>query len=827
MKIRPPTLASAAVLVGALVFVAIVGVAIVRLVVPRPPPAEARVPPPMGPALTGHLALIIVDGLRVDVANDPERMPEMARRMAEHTSGEIWSGPVSMTSSAILTYATGQRGDIDQIVNNESGSPTPYNDLVRNARAAGLVTACTGDRAWFKFFPGAWTLAHPDPAGVAIDFDYNAEIFEAAHQFVAARPGFTVMHFVTPDHQAHAYGVLSERYRAHIRAFDRTLTELLDAIPKDTTVFITSDHGATDTGTHGSDTPIQRRSPIVAYGPGIVAHRQEGRPLDQVDIPSTFAALLGISAPAHGRGHILVDWLDLPDVERARLACADLARLARYAASVLDPADPLLRQAEGACAASAPRDRIDAAMRSARALDEAVGRDGGKASALGWLVPATALLLALLLAIVALGRRLRERAGTAAVTTAIVLVSLGVSVLLTHSLELLPGRWPNPVRAILYVAANAVLLAAVLRPRAALAWVDRRVALGLALVPGLLVVTPTKTTQPEAFALAAVIAAVALTIGIPPPPPAGRWQTGRARLALVAVLVLALVPLSFQESNFVPKAIASSPIALRATAWLAIALLAAATARRGTASGFEAGAGAFAAALSLELRGVAPAQVCIAAWLGLPFAAIAAARAGRRGLAELLALASYAWVAREAEIPILIATYVVAAEVGAAFARSARPPRPSVVVGIVTFLFGWTYVQRIGVQTGIDFASFDWGAGAFRQAGVSIVRIGAALTYKHCFARAALIYAVLAPLRQDLRSWVARGLLVAELVRVAALTAMLYVCRDSFWTSLRVIGDVPHALAAVVVAAAACVLVDGEEAATELAPAVAPHEERG
>ena len=33
--------------------------------------------------------------------------------MADKRSGEIWSGPVSMTSSAILTYATGQRGNIE------------------------------------------------------------------------------------------------------------------------------------------------------------------------------------------------------------------------------------------------------------------------------------------------------------------------------------------------------------------------------------------------------------------------------------------------------------------------------------------------------------------------------------------------------------------------------------------------------------------------------------------------------------------------------------------------------------------------------------------
>lgn len=174
-------------------------------------------------------------------------------------------------------------------------------------------------------------------------------------------------------------------------------------------------------------------------------------------------------------------------------------------------------------------------------------------------------------------------------------------------------------------------------------------------------------------------------------------------------------------------------------------------------------------------------------------------------LAELSALASWTWVSRDAEVPLVAATLVVALEVGAALGRelATRPVRPSLVLGVVTFLFAWGFVQRLGVQLGLDFTHFDCGAGAFRDAGASFSRVAAAVVYKHLVPRALLYAAVLAPLAPAWRGPVARGALVAELARAATLLVALYVERHSFWVAMRAIGDEPHALMAVLVAAGA------------------------
>lgn len=833
-----PIRRAALILTGAITFAVALVILVVRLVIPPPVPVSVPVPPPLGPALTRHLVLVIVDGLRYDVATDPSFMPDFARRMSERRSAEIWSGVVSMTSSAIMTYGTGQRGDVEQIIRNEAASPVVHNDLIKNARGAGLVTACTGDRTWFRLYPGRWDLSRPDPSGVAIDVDYNAEIFAAARDMLRhdPRPNLAIFHFVTPDHQAHAYGVFSKRYRAHIQGFDRDLSALIAEIPPDTTIIVTSDHGAADSGTHGTDTPVQRRSPLVAWGPGIAPRQPPGappeRPLDQIDLPGTLAALLGVPPPAHGRGHVLVDLLDLDDDRRAALACADLARLAAYTRATLGDAPLAAAGVDPACAAApSPRERITLAAAAASALDSAFS-EAHITGRFAWLAVAIVLAAALALA-AAMVRDVTPRLPACALGLSLV----ALAVFAIFIIERLPYRLPDTVRAIGYIAANVALFIGVLRPRAAAALLDRRPLLGAALLPGLLAISETKTTQPESFVVAVVIAGFALTAGLPratataPLLPAGRLRARAPRLLLVALLLLTLTPLVYRESAFLPKALVATPertLALAVASILAFAWLrhrAHAAASRALPLPALAALTALAAAC-LVLRRMAPAPICIAGWLGLGvLAPLVFFRGGRLASVELLALGSYAWVSRDAEIPFLLVTYVIAAEVGEALrgeGSGGAAITPSSALLVATFLFAWTYVQRVGVQLGLDFSNFDWGAGAFRQENVSIVRIGAALIYKHGLARAAVLAAVLAPLGPRLRVEAARGLFLAELARAAMLATLLYVCRDSYWTALRAVGDVPHALVAVIVAAAAYLAATAAAGRTEAGAASAP-----
>ncbi|HRI63663.1 MAG TPA: alkaline phosphatase family protein [Polyangium sp.] len=802
------------VFLGALTFVVAVLLMTVRLVIPPPVPPAVPVPVAAGPALTQHLVFIIIDGLRYDVALDRAAMPFLSRQMAEHRSAEIWCGTVSVTSSAVLTYGTGQRGDLEQIIKNELGTPVVFNDLIGNAKSGGLLTASAGARVWLKLYPNRWDYMHPDPPGVALDVDHNAEIFAASREFLHAspRPNFSVHHFIAPDHQGHAHGTFSDKYRAHIRAFDKQLESMIAELPDDTTLIITSDHGAAASGTHGTDTPEQRRSPLVAFGPGIAKGGvANALPLDQVDLAGTMAALLGIPAPAHGRGHVLVDWLDMDDEHRAKIACGDLARLSTYTRAAIRGGAAVVEQAEKACTQGNARTRIEAAAVAAKRLDQEIG-ESRIASRYAWLAPPVVLILALALALFVVGRGIQF--GKASLV-GIGLITFAISTV--YSIELLPGRLPDIVRVIGYLTINGAFFWGVFRRHAAAGFLDARPFLGAALMPGLVVVSETKTTQPESFILAIVLLSFALLAGLPQKTGVQPIDARRAspyRLVTALLVLIALIPVGISEKGFIPTFFDNSPKVLFLFASGSIALFA--TLGKSAEPDYQLnpfkqmGLVAIAVA-SLWMRRMAPAPICLAGWLGLGVAAaMLAIQGGRRAYVELLALGSFAWVSRDAELPLFVATYVIARYLGDALRGAGAgegPIAPSLVLSVVTFLFAWTYVQRVAIQLGLNFDAMDWGAGGFRQQGVSFWRIAFAVFYKHSLARAFLLAAVLIPLAPRLRVACIRGILLCEITRTAMLTAMLHVCRHSFWTTIRVIADAPHALSAVIVTAGAYVVI--------------------
>ncbi|MCC6528305.1 MAG: alkaline phosphatase family protein [Polyangiaceae bacterium] len=830
-------------LTAALAALHVVGV--VRVALPPPPPAELAPVAAGHPPLARRLVLVIVDGLRYDFGTDPSIVPQFAAEMRARSSAMVIAGPVSMTSSAVLAYATGQPGDLDQVVENETAHATRWNHLFANARAAGLRLAAAGDMAWFTLIPASvWDLAHPDPQGLAIDVDYNDEILGAAYEFLRADPlpDFMIFHFVSPDHQGHAHGVHSEAYRRHIREFDDKLGRLLAALPADATVFVTSDHGAADDGKHGSDTPLMRRSPLYAYGPGIVAGLHPDEPIDQLDLAATFAHLLGVPSPAHGEGHVLARWLDVPPETRAAIACGELERLGRYARAELGAEAAGL---ESSCPDADPEARVDAARARATALAGRLVEAQPADSPAAWLMMAVTVGAGLLLAYawtVGLAARTDEGApGPRFVPSlGVALALVAVAVVLTRSVENLPGTWPNGVRIALLAAGNVAMAVTFALPRRFFAAVDRRAPELGVLVVGVLAATHARHTLAECFVLVAGSALVVLVWAWRRrrTPERAPLSVGRAVLGLACAV--AIWPIGIREGDYWSPWLTGSRAAglagvlgLMALFTLERLVRPAASAPLGTAPSarrvplraaeWAMALGLLAAACAAPfLRSSTPGAVGLTLALALPAVGMWSwARGGWRA-APVGWLAGYAWVARDLEIVALVLTWVLAELAGEVARRleqsrgdpaapatdpARRGVRPALVVVLVAFVFALTYLQRAGVNTHIDFTGIDWAAGTFGDTETTWTRIGAVNVGKYMLARGVVYGLCLAPLGPLYRRRVALGLVVVELGRVVLLTLLLFLCKSSFWTSFRVLGDLPHALMAAVVATIACAVV--------------------
>lgn len=788
-----------ALLLGAVYVLGVVYGVLVLVLRPPPPP---QVPSPQArPALSKHVLLLIVDGLRYDVATDPDAMPRFAEAMHQHRSAEIFAGPISMTSAAIQNYGTGQRGRFAQIVRNINPDPPAFNSWLANAAARGRRLALAGDPAWIEMYGASFSDKRLDPEGVAMDYDFNDRTFASTRELHAKSPDFLVAHFVTPDHQGHVYGIPSARYRKHIHDFDGRLFQLLAEFENDWTVIVTSDHGAADSGTHGADVRVQRRSPIFAYGPGI-APPGEPETLDQSDLAGTLAALLGVPAAAHSQGHLLSSWLAVSPELGADYACSDAER----ALTLLRAEEPARAPALAASLASGcarergAEQRRRAAASVVREVDTILTTAQGYLSFKGCVFLATVLLGASLVAWLLVGR---------AVAVAVVLGVLGASaVALVAGLEHLPGYWPKTIDGALFVLFNLPSLLFLLKPERLIALLDRYSVLAAAIVPGGFAVAYPTNLEPVAFSIC-LVAPLVILLG----QRADSWGVSFRRgetaarlvnIGLIAAWGAALAPAGISASGAY-STLAARELLTFGLGLLLIGLVAWVLLRPSGADRYRRLAGfMLLAAASLWLRRWAPVWLGRPLLIGLPILGAWLVARRRFELGFWLVFCGYLWVSRDFEVlPVtggLGITLMLGERFGSMPEGAWSRGRWLIAVGV---LFCVMFLVRLGVSAGLDALSLDFGAGAFRDKHVPAWWIASAVIWKYLLIALLLIAAYLRRVPGAVAERSVVALIALSVCRAAVLLGMMQLANGSFWTSMRVISDLPFALLFAVAAAAA------------------------
>lgn len=766
---------------------------ILYVLAPAPAPAEIVVGPALNPRLTPRLLLVIVDGLRHDVATDPARMPHFSQAMRSHLSGESWASSVSMTSSGVLGLGTGQRGRLEQVVRNLSSKRPPFNSWLANARRSGVKIAVAGDLGWWEMYGDGIVAMRRDPEGVAGDADFNAQTFANTRELLAGNYDAVVAHFVTPDHQGHTYGVQSERYARHIHGFDADLARLLAALDSTWTVIVTSDHGASDTGKHGTDLAVERRSPVYAYGPGITELSRPKQSIEQLDLSATLPVLLGVSPPAHGTGAVLSDWLRLSESEAANVACEHARRVVDYARVVASRAAvaPASAAISECASENRPQLRSAAALRAVRASDRAVSNATGLAS------PSRVPLLcgvggALLVSLLAIfGRGLDVRA---LVSGALV---LGVTVLLVREVERLPGAYPNVVRGTLLALGNAVLLALILWPARVLRLTVRGMPYTLALLPGILVFGYPADVAPEAFVTTAIASFVlmgSLASGTFDQTRGGFRSRSTRRWLPWALALAALAPTLYRQNATYSGLLPENSQGALASIALTAALYAM---RRPLGSTWRELLPLWVVALApIWLRSVLDPLSGRSAWLLTAGSFVFELLQQRnRARASWLGMCTCLWLARSFESLPLVALVVLCWSVGEAAKPADEQPNPAADLLLTTLGFCAIFTLRIGLQDGLDLGGMDFGAGVFHDLHVGAIWVGFALVFKYVLAMLTLLLALSHQLTAERMRGFARALLAAATLRVFALTCTFFVAGSSYWTAFRIIGDLPAMLA--------------------------------
>ena len=308
------------------------------------------------------MALVVVDALRADTFFGDAFASFRAAHPAA-ASGVVRTSPVSMSTAGVRSMATGTFPDLFDVLHNWDNVASGVPAVPALARAAGRKTAIFGDSIWRELFPDDFVVAETEAKIPRIIYYLRAETLVddtfvarlAAHLKKEAPPDFLVLHLVGLDHAGHRHGVTSAKYADVARRVAGHVERVVGLLPADTTVLLTSDYGATDSGGHGGGSEAETTAPLFAFGGGVAPRARVN--INQIDLAPTLSCLLGLPFPATSLGRPAVELFDEPPPAHLARLRAGLAEVEHAWAG---PTDAPASQGIGATADEDERRALDA-----------------------------------------------------------------------------------------------------------------------------------------------------------------------------------------------------------------------------------------------------------------------------------------------------------------------------------------------------------------------------------------------------------------------------------------------------------------------------------
>lgn len=302
-----------------------------------PVPMEGVEPSPYpDEPLTEGFLFVVLDGGRKDMMTDSTFMPNLNRRVADGAYLEVRTNPLTMTAMCVKEMATGVPSRPNEALQNfrpqHPGSIDGFNlastfDGDGNGDPDNHV-GVIGDYVWKHLvFDREKAPFYEARYGHADYYKGDEEGFEELKRWARGAPpeghsiprNLIIAHLSGLDSVGHRYGALdSPEYEEKLRWIDTNLEEVFQELPDDWTVVVTSDHGLTDSGQHGSDLDILRDVAAFMWGPNV----KKGavvKDVQQRDLATLPSVLFSLPLPHAVHGRIPLDAFDISEEKRQQL----------------------------------------------------------------------------------------------------------------------------------------------------------------------------------------------------------------------------------------------------------------------------------------------------------------------------------------------------------------------------------------------------------------------------------------------------------------------------------------------------------------------------
>ena len=267
--------------------------------IPATPVTVAPTPVP-----SPKVAILSVDGLRGDVLAKTElpNLKGLALRGAYTWSARTVKPPQTLPGHASML--SGEDPEVHKLTwdwndfKPEQGYIT-VPTVFSVARSAGLRTVMV---------VGKRKLQHLAPPGTVDSFvlTERGDADVANEAIVQAGVGFDLLfvHFPDVDLAGHAGGWLSPAYMAKVAELDAAVGRLLTALPAQTTVILTADHGGKGQD-HAEDVPENVTVPWIVAGPKVVRRGEMTSRVKETDTAATALWVLGLNLPGRCPGAVV------------------------------------------------------------------------------------------------------------------------------------------------------------------------------------------------------------------------------------------------------------------------------------------------------------------------------------------------------------------------------------------------------------------------------------------------------------------------------------------------------------------------------------------
>ena len=271
------------------------------------------------------VVVMLIDGIRTDVVWSDRKLMPFTCSLLDNGKGV---GFVTLAQSPTVTLPRIKAiltGSVplfsDAILNvQESSGISPDNLLTYAKREHGAHVVAYGDNIWGTLFPerdaflrSEWVVSFFVSDFVHVDVNVTKHV---PQEMQKSDWDILVLHYLGLDHIGHFEGPTSSHVPGKLLEMDGVVKQIYNSLDADSLLLVLGDHGTGDAGGHGGSSASEVRTPAMFFSPRFESDRfahvagSHAGVVEQIDLASTLAALLGVPIPKSNMGKMLTGLLE-------------------------------------------------------------------------------------------------------------------------------------------------------------------------------------------------------------------------------------------------------------------------------------------------------------------------------------------------------------------------------------------------------------------------------------------------------------------------------------------------------------------------------------